>query len=776
MTASRPLFVSVAAAIVLVALGVGAVRLSGPPAPLGDDSPETTFSAERAMVHVRALAQNPHPMGSAEHGRVRTWLVSELQKLGFTVARQRTTAVGVHGEATRPRGTVPVGLVDNVMVRLPGTASSGVVLVAAHYDSAPVSPGGADDGAAVAAMLETLRAIKTLGPLRNDVVALFTDGEEDGLLGAKAFVSHHPWAREVRVVLNFEARGNRGAVQLFETTAGNGPIAAAWMKSVPKPAGTSLAYEVYRRLPNDTDFTEFKRMNAVGLNFAFIDHVDSYHTPLDSAAALDRGSLQGVGETMLSLTRHFGGQDLELANWRRSDAVFSSLPGGYAVRYPTMLAVPLVVVGIALWVWALARAKRRGDASFWGSVGAVVVFAVLAGGELWASLRVGGWIESLQNRWNPIAEPFTNGAYALAVVLAAIVCWLAACLLMRRKLAPNSLALAGAFLGLAVSAVLAWFVPGASYVAIWPTLAAILAIAVLPGSNKSRPTGWGPVLAIVALAIPAMAILAPTGTLLFRAMGLGPQGAVATVSVVVLGLITLLPQIEIVIDGQRWWAVWLTLLLGVGMLAAGAQTSPYSAFAPRPENLVYAMNADAKRAVWATTADPSGPWLEQFVTADPKRGPLAGFTSVGGQTPFLSHEAPAIDVPGPEIVLQQSTNDGGGRLLAVHVTSPRQARRVSVRIPEREIHETIVNGQSLTNRPGPQVWAAGRWGLEFSNIPPEGFDLVVRVKGTTPVTFVVADRSEGVPESLLVGTKPRPASSMPAFRGDLTVVQRMFTF
>jgi hypothetical protein len=772
MSAKRSSLVSIVALIALVALSVASVRLSGPPAPIGDDSSDTAFSAERAMVHVRALAQHPHPTGSAEHARVRMWLVSELQKLGFTVERQRTTAVRGRGSAAR----VQAGLVDNVMVRVPGTASTGVVLVAAHYDSGPVSPGGADDGAAVAAMLETLRALKTRGPLRNDVVALFTDGEEEGLLGAAAFVNHHPWAREVRAVVNFEARGNRGAVQLFETTAGNGPVAKAWMVSVPRPAGTSLAYEVYRRLPNDTDFTEFKRMNAVGLNFAFIDHVASYHTPLDSSAALDHGSLQGVGETMLSLTRHFGGQDLNLADWRGSDAVFSSLPGGYAVRYPTVLAIPLVVVGIVLWVWALARAKRRGDAGVWGTVGALVVFAALAGAQLWASLKVGGWIEVLQDYWNPIAAPLMNGAYAMATVLAALVCWLAVFVLMRRKFAAYSLALAGALLGLVVSAALAWFVPGASYVTTWPTLAAILAIAVVPGSCTSRSAIWGSALTVVALAIPAIAILTPTATLLFRALGLGPEGAVAMVSVVVLGVFTLLPQLEIVVDGQRRWAIWLSLLLCVGMLAAGAQTSRYDGATPRPENLVYAMNADAKRAVWATTADPSGPWLEQFVTADPKRGPLAGFASIGGQTPYLSHEAPAVDVPGPEIVLQQSTNDGGGRLLMVHVTSPRHARCVSVRIPEREIHETIVNGQFVGSRQSSQVWTAGRWGLEFSNVPPEGIDLTVRVKGTTPVTFVVADRSEGVPEPLLAGTKPRPASSMPAFRGDITVVQRSFTF
>ena len=78
-----------------------------------------------------------------------------------------------------------------------------------------------DDGAGVAALLETLRALRTGPPLRNDILFVITDGEEDGLLGASAFVAENPAAKDVRVVVNFEARGNAGESQMFETSAGN---------------------------------------------------------------------------------------------------------------------------------------------------------------------------------------------------------------------------------------------------------------------------------------------------------------------------------------------------------------------------------------------------------------------------------------------------------------------------------------------------------------------------------------------------------------------------
>jgi len=97
-------------------------------------------------------------------------------------------------------------------------------MLVAHYDTVSRSPGAADDGAAVAALLETLRALNAGPPLRNDLIVLITDGEEPGMLGARAFVAEHPWLRDVGVVCNFEARGTRGPSIMFETSSDNGRL------------------------------------------------------------------------------------------------------------------------------------------------------------------------------------------------------------------------------------------------------------------------------------------------------------------------------------------------------------------------------------------------------------------------------------------------------------------------------------------------------------------------------------------------------------------------
>jgi len=303
-----------AGGVVALAAALGLAQLRTPQ-PAGADAPASEFSAARALAELRPLAQAPHPQGSAEHDRVRDRLLMRLRELGLESEIQHATAsngrIGLEW-----KGTTPAGSVDNVVGRLPGTASTRAVLLVAHYDSVPWSTGAADDGAGVAAILEALRALRAGPPLRNDLIVLFSDGEEAGLLGAKAFVDGHRWARRVGVALNFEARGTRGPSLMFETSAGNERLvrelaaAASFQSPTERPLASSLFYEIYRLLPNDTDLSVFKEAHFAALNFAFIDGGTAYHTRLDRLDALDPGSLQHHGSYALSLARRLGGIDV----------------------------------------------------------------------------------------------------------------------------------------------------------------------------------------------------------------------------------------------------------------------------------------------------------------------------------------------------------------------------------------------------------------------------------------------------------------------------------
>jgi hypothetical protein len=94
-------------------LGISQIR---PPETVPNDAPLTEFSSGRAMQHVREIAQNPHPMGSAEHGRIRDYILKELTALGLEPETQKTAVVNQFLGPPFPSATV-----ENILARIKGT-------------------------------------------------------------------------------------------------------------------------------------------------------------------------------------------------------------------------------------------------------------------------------------------------------------------------------------------------------------------------------------------------------------------------------------------------------------------------------------------------------------------------------------------------------------------------------------------------------------------------------------------------------------------------------
>ncbi|MFL5509404.1 MAG: M28 family peptidase, partial [Gemmatimonadaceae bacterium] len=337
------------AAGLLVLCAISILRVARPPRAVPTTAPDTAFSAERAMHHVEQIAQRPHPMGTADHDRVRDYILGQLTALVLGPQIQQTTAIG-----TRYR---EAGRVQNILVRLPGTdPGHKAVLIMAHYDGVEAGPAASDDGAGSAALLETLRALRSRRqPLSHDVIAMFTDGEEAGLLGAAAFVREHPWAKDIAVVLNFEARGTSGRSFMFETGPGNLDAARALRSARDATAGSVFA-TIYRTLPNDTDLSEIAVLGLPALNFAFADGVERYHTSNDDVAHLNPGSLQHHGSQMLEMTRTFASGPLPRA--RTGDGVFFDVPLVGLIVYPVGFEMPLALLALVLVVIVVVRERE----------------------------------------------------------------------------------------------------------------------------------------------------------------------------------------------------------------------------------------------------------------------------------------------------------------------------------------------------------------------------------------------------------------------------------
>jgi hypothetical protein len=502
------------AAAVFLMLGINSLA---PPKGVGAGASKDEFSSERAMAHVEKITSEIHPIGSPENARVRDYITGELEKLGLKPEIQKTLA------SNNIWGDVVTGNVENIYAVLKGAEGGSTILMAAHYDSTPRGPGASDDASGVAALLETIRALKEGKPVKNDIIFLFTDGEEVGLLGASAFTQENPLIREADMAVNLEARGNEGSVIMFETAEENGWFMKEFKKAVPYPVAYSFAYDVYKRMPNDTDFTMFKRAGVGGFNFAPVAGVETYHSTADNAANLAVGILQHEGSYALSIARHFG--NLDLKDRLESNGVYFTLLKGVMILYSDKWALPLAALALVLLIAVLAagsgkkylsvgKTARGLLASLPAVIGAAAVGFI--GGKIFDSLyykKTGGFTaEELA------AVMRRSDIWMLVMIfLTAVVIWLLYRLFKRRISCGNLL---GGLLVLwmILAAVSAFMFKGASYMFAWPLLLTLCGFIIQLLLTGKRGAGLGPIILFILSAASCILIYLPIGYLLFETM------------------------------------------------------------------------------------------------------------------------------------------------------------------------------------------------------------------------------------------------------------------
>ncbi len=604
---SRRRWLGVVAALVLSILAAGVIMTLQPLDPLPASASTNEFSAERAFAHVDRIARRPHPVGSEANSEVRRYLIRQLEDLGLQPNVQATTAVQKH-----PDGTASLARVHNIHARIEGTEPTGHVVLVAHHDSAPNSPGASDDGAGVAAILEITRALTSGTPPRNDVDVLLTDAEEPGLLGAQAFVNAGRLDPRRSVVLNLEARGTSGPAIMFETNSDNANVVPA-LASARRPIGGSETAAIYGLLPNNTDFTSFREAGFAGLNFAFVDGSAHYHTPGDSPSNLDPSSLQHMGSAVLGSARYLAEQDLGAR--RGGELTYSSVLG-QLVYYPQGLTIPLSVLAAVAFAATVLYARRLDGVRVRGVAWAAAAF--IAPLLATAALGIGAWqaLMLLRPGYSSFlfGDPYRPGWYAaglLTLAAAATVAWY---LLLRRRREPEEAALA-VWAWMVVLAILTTvFVPGAAYMFTWTVLVGCGALAAAIRWGGADPTWrW---FACCAAAAPAIVVFLP---LVDFSTGLPSAAFPMIVAVLVLGVA--LPVLDLLAPRRAWLVPLALSVVGLGLFAAGVRIDTFDVQHPRQTSLVYALDADQERAWWFS-ADPNPTsWTDRYV--DPERRDFA---------------------------------------------------------------------------------------------------------------------------------------------------------
>lgn len=492
------------------------------------------------MTHLRVLAQKPHPIGSVESEKVRDYLIQELAAIGLQPEVQKATVVS-HWGKQRPFMLVPAATVVNVLTRLPGTANTKDVMLVAHYDSVPTAPGASDDGSGVVAILETLRALKAGPRLQNDVICLFSDGEEPGLFGGKAFIDEHPWAKDVGVVLNLEARGSKGPSFMFETSEKNGWLIKEFARAAPYPVASSLMYEIYERMPNDTDMSVFKQAGLAGLNFSYVDGLNHYHTALDNVEEIDERSLQHHGTYALALTRHFG--NLNLNETRAGDAVYFNV-FGYLAHYSRKWVWPLTTLTVLVFVALVivgVRAKQltingigRGTLAWLSSATVAAIMVTLL-----------GWIIATFHRgfrWIPYGDPYNVRLYKISIVLFAVAIVSALHPWFHRKIRRADLMMGAAFWWLILLLLTSFIVPAGSYLFLWPLLFALIGMALTLGSIGEKTLPIKSLVVLFLLTLPGVILISEMVYMLFATKSINIPAVEALLVVLLMGVACLVSR------------------------------------------------------------------------------------------------------------------------------------------------------------------------------------------------------------------------------------------
>lgn len=755
-------------------------------------APMSEFSAERAFADVSPMAAKPHPIGSPENARVRDALIARMASLGL--APQVRAGVGVQ-QPKWASDRIVAGPVENIVGILPGRDPNAPALaIMAHYDSVPGSPGAADDAIGVATALETVRAIKARGTPTRDVIVLLTDGEEAGLLGANHFFRRDPLAKRIGLVINAEARGSSGRVNMFQTSPRNGELIDLYARTAQRPASSSLSVLIYEKMPNDTDLTETLRAGIPGLNYAIIGRQFDYHSATSTPANLDRGSLQDMGAQVLAVAAETAfAQQLP---GRADNVVYSNLLGDIVVGYPVWFGWVLILAIVGLLAVSVRWARHAGEfpamdivrgmgAMAFASLGAVAVlqfarrltgagFGFMEQRFLLAQSTAWEWAIMLLSLGFLMlaAGNMARGRRLIAVVpvIAGLACsafgsfdiigavsGVAAGVLgvfVYSRPASRKGVWAGALvLGLLLTILLQILAAGAAYVIAWPLLVAAIGAAATALSARRG------VLPIVLLAILAIATLGWQGGIshfAYEGMDLMPLFGL---QMIMAGLV-LWPLAQPETGAQKGLVIGSALLAGGLALTLFIRSDvPWSPRYPQASYVGYQVDQDTGRAWRFSPANMPNGWTDAVLRAE--GGKVETLSHWSWRRPMLAASAPPVAEPSPTISLAKAP-DGG---LALSAMPPAGARTLTLQLRSSAGGQiTRIGGVPIAVTLPQREWVSVYW-----QAPGNGLAVALRATGPGRLDVRYVAGFDRWPAGV-APLPPRPADLMAWDNSDSTFV------
>lgn len=561
----------------------------------------TEFSTLRAFEHVKNIGDEPHYIGSETHNIKRNYIVNALENLNLQVQTQQGFVLNTEGVLTAP---------ENIITRLPASdpaPNSKALLLLTHYDSAVHSSAGAADAASgVATILEALRAFQASNPsFQNDIIVVFSDGEEVGLTGAELFVKEHPWIDEVGLVLNFESRGSGGPSNMIvETNYGNSDLIALFGKAQgDHPLANSLMYSVYKLLPNDTDSTVFREIADVpSFFFAFIDDHYDYHTALDVPERLDKRSLAHQGDYLMAALDKFSNSDLSDLKSEQDDVYFTITGLGlfhYSFSWVWVIYSITFIAFLALLFLGFKTNSLNRREVFLGFVPwfLSLIIAGLATYFGWQLLLI------LYPEYDSILQGFTYNGHDYIVFFVALTLFITFMIyqVFDEKLNPKNVMVAPVLTWFVVIFMLNIFLKGAAFFII-PLIFILVAFFLM---IRFQVPSY---LFLLILILPSLSMIAPF--IQFFPVGLGLEMSVISAVFTVLLFGNLIPVFGYF--SIKKGVATMALLVAIGFFIKAHLDAEFTEDRPFPTSLIYMLDEESNTATWNTYDEELDSWTSAY--------------------------------------------------------------------------------------------------------------------------------------------------------------------
>ena len=731
----RDVLLACAAILCLLAAMSAKSLLVGIP-PVRAEASAAQFDAMQAKSRLARILgdQRPHPADSPENDAVRSRLLTELSSIGLhPIVRDQS----VCNDFAKAR-LVACARVRNVIAVIGPRAGKGLLL-SAHYDSVPVGPGAGDDGVGVATLLE-VGSILQKQPLKRPVILLFNEGEELGLVGARAFLAD-PLSREVDSLLNFEARGVTGPVTMFETSQPNGPAVAAYSKAVRRPYASSLSADVARLIPNDTDVTTYKERGWLTLNFAMTGNETRYHSPGDDVAALDSRSLQDMGDQALAVAAGLATAPPSSATGQQ---MFVDIARVGLWHMPQSLgaialAILLLLFGFVAWQ---RQALFRGPAILFGAV-------LVAVGAAWVAIALMGALVS-GTYWRAHPEVAFTAVYATVIFGSLVVL-----LTLGARLGVQKLRAGYWLLFLLIGAALAFVAPGGIIYFLAPPAAVLLGIGV---SRLWRPAEkQGAIAALILLYL-------IWGELLVALEDIFSPGPLWVVSPAA-AIITIPALIEMgnAFAGARRHALLLgSALIAVVAWTVAAFTPAYSRDREQRFTIEHVTDFTSRHSYWSIAND-GAPLPQPYRSIGVWRRDKLPFSE---RQRWLTAAPAEPGVVAPKLQLVESLDHGSERTIRLRLVANGSQRIYIIAPAEARIRAAGIEG--FVRSAGDSA-SEDKFTITCTGRSCDGTVLRIDLGTAKPVAFTVIGARNGLPRAAAQLVSWRPRFARPQYTPDETV-------